>query len=282
MLTTQIMMEHGIGSAYREPPQAPPVFSRDKSSLIRDAEAVNQKTKILLDEILSAFTPENATFAGVAEAIARNYDHNTTKTRLISFYRKVSPDPEMREYSRKADDIIDEFDNSAVLRRDIFSLVQALYDKRQTLGLDEEQIRLIRRLRQQYVAYGLTIPPGANRERFFQITTQLQSLQAEYRRNLNEENGCLWLTREELLGVPDDVVSNLEKGSGANEGMLQLTFKYPHVNPTVEHATNPETRKRVFVANDNKVPKPLPFASRSCPDKGSLCKMLSSLKRRFV
>lgn len=167
--------------------------------------------------------------------------------------------------------MIDEFDNSAVLRQDISSLVQALYDKRQTLGLDEEQIRLIQRLRQQYIAYGLTIPSGVNRERFVQITTQLQSLQAEYRRNLDEEDGCLWLTREELLGVPDDVVSNLEKGSGANEGMLRLTFKYPHVNPTVEHATNPETRKRVLPTTTRYQPPPSTF--RSCPDKGSLCKM---------
>ncbi|OAA80264.1 Neurolysin/Thimet oligopeptidase, domain 2 [Akanthomyces lecanii RCEF 1005] len=35
--------------------------------------------------------------------------------------------------------------------------------------------------------------------------------------------------------------------------MLRLTFKYPHVHPTIEHATNPETRKRVFLANDNKL-----------------------------
>ncbi len=252
--TIQIAMEHGIRSAYREPPQAPPVFTRDKDSLIREAEAVNRKTKALLDEISSAFTPENATFAEVAEAIARNYDRNTIKTRLISFYRKVSPDPEMREYSRKADDIIDKFDDSVILRQDIFNLVKALYDKRQTLGLDEEQIRLIRRLRQQYIACGLTIPPGSDRGRFSQINARLQSLQAEYRKNLNEEDGCLWLTPEELLGVPDEVVSNLQKGSGENEGMLRLTFKYPHVHPTIEHATNPETRKRVFLANDNKVP----------------------------
>lgn len=66
----------------------------------------------------------------------------------------------------------------------------------------------------------------------------------------------MWLTPEELLGVPDEVVSNLQKGSGENEGMLRLTFKYPHVHPNIGHATNPETRKRVFLANDNKVPNP--------------------------
>lgn len=86
------------------------------------------------------------------------------------------------------------------------------------------------------------------------LTRRLQSqIQIAFSKNLNEENGGIWFTKEELSGVPEDVIGGLEKGSGENEGKVKLTFKYPDLLPTLKFATNPDTRRKLFIENENKV-----------------------------
>jgi metallopeptidase MepB len=62
-----------------------------------------------------------------------------------------------------------------------------------------------------------------------------------------------------LEGVPKDVLSGLEKGKGENKGMLRLTFKYPDFIPTLRYAKNSETRKRFYIANENKCNQNVPL-----------------------
>ena len=53
--------------------------------------------------------------------------------------------------------------------------------------------------------------------------------------------------------MPEDVLGGLEKGTGENEGKVKLSFKYPDLFPTLKFATNANTRRKVFVENENKV-----------------------------
>ena len=50
--------------------------------------------------------------------------------------------------------------------------------------------------------------------------------------------------------------------TGENEGKVKLSFKYPDLFPTLKFAKNPETRKKVFIANENKVCRKLRPDSR--------------------
>ena len=83
---------------------------------------------------------------------------------------------------------------------------------------------------------------------------RLSILAIDFSKHLNEESGGIWFTPEELLGVPEDVLSGLKKGepSSENEGKLFLTYKYPDLFPTLKYAVSAETRKRVWLGNENK------------------------------
>lgn len=247
------MTSVNISQKYRSPPQAPPVFASTKESVLDDARSSIAAQRAVLDKIASSFSLETATFEGVMEAIARSNDQATVVTRVLIRYRTVSPNPELREASREAKRMLGDFNTESMMREDIFKLVDALYQKRETLGLGTEDMRLLETTHKQYISHGLGLPPGASRERFKQIAGRLAALTIEFGKNLNEEDGCLWLTADELRGVPHDIVSNLDKGSGENEGKLRLTFKYPHLFPTLKYAVSPETRKRLLIANENKV-----------------------------
>lgn len=136
------------------------------------------------------------------------------------------------------------------MREDVFNLVDAALKKKEQL--DPESQRRLEKDHKSYIRNGLSLPAGPKRDRFKEIKQRLSQISIAFQKNLNEENGELWFSAEELHGVPEDVIATLKKGEGDKEGKLRLTFKYPDLFPTLKYATNAETRKKVMVANENK------------------------------
>jgi metallopeptidase MepB len=236
---------------YQKPPQAPPSFIATSASLVEDAKSLCGNTRTLLDKIAAELTPETATFANVVLPMAEDENKAGLQNRIIGFYQAVSGDPALRDASSKAEEIMDEFSIEASMREDIFKLVNAAFEKKEKL--DPESQRLLERERKSYITNGLGIPAGPQRERYKEIRKRLSQIQIEFQKNLNEENGGIWFTKNELEGVPSDVVEGFEKGTGDNEGKVRFTFKYPDLFPTLKFALDPEVRKKVFIENENKV-----------------------------
>lgn len=256
-----IMASSSTPEKYRSPPQAPPLFNGTKDSVLGDCRALIAAQRAVLDNIAATVTPETATFSNTMEALARDEDQAKLSSDILTFYQYVSSDASLRESSSEADRLLTEFNIESMMREDIFKLVDAVYQKRAVLSLDAESLRLLEKWRKGYITYGLGIPAGSQRDRFKQLKTRLSNIAIEFSKNLNEENGCLWLTPEELQGVPEDVVSSLDKGSSENEGKLRLTFKYPHLLPTLKFAVNPDVRRRLLIADSNKVRIPAPCST---------------------
>lgn len=218
-----------------------------------DAKSICEKTRKLLDKIAAEVTPETATFDNVLKPIAEDEDLAGLQNRIIGFYQAVSTDPALRDASSKAEELMDEFAIETSMREDIFKLVDAAFRKKEELGLDPESLRLLERDRKSYITNGLGIPEGPDRERYKEIRKKLSTMQITFQKNLNEENGGIWFTPKQLEGVPQDVVDGFEKGTGANEGKLRFTFKYPDLFPVLKFALDSETRQKVFIENENKV-----------------------------
>lgn len=139
------------------------------------------------------------------------------------------------------------------MRQDIFDLVSAVETKneKEPVSDDPESLRLLEKMNKDYVRNGLALSED-KRARFKEIKKELSTLAIEFSKRLNEENGGIWFTLEQLKGVPEDVLAGLKKGEGENEGKLWLTFKYPDLFPTMKYAVDPETRRLVFLGNENK------------------------------
>ena len=140
------------------------------------------------------------------------------------------------------------------MREDIFKLVRAIHKSPDSAKLDPESARLLQKTYKNYIRSGLDLPAEPERARFKDIKKRLSNLSIDFNKRLNEENGGLWFSAEELHGVPNDVLSTLKKAEAGteNEGKLFLTFKYPDLFPTMKYAVSAETRKRVFLGNENK------------------------------
>ena len=208
------------------------------------------RSRAIQDALVKDVTPADASFRNVLLPVALDDNKMAIESHIIGFYQAVSTDKTLRDASTDAEKLLDDFSIESSMREDIFKLVDAVLQKKESL--DPESQRLLEKDHKSYIRNGLNLPAGPQRDRFKEIKQRLSAISIEFQKNLNEEQGGIWFSREELDGVPDDVVDGLKAGEGENEGKLWLTFKYPDLFPTLKYATHAETRKRVFVENENK------------------------------
>ncbi|KAK7956377.1 uncharacterized protein PG986_005599 [Apiospora aurea] len=260
---------------YKNPPQPPPTFTGTKDSIASQAKALCDTTRSVLDKVVAQVPVEKATFASVLKPMAEDEDQSALNGRILGFYQYVSADEDLRNASTEAEKIMDEFAIECNMRDDVFQLVDAVFKKRESEPkIDSESLRLLEKEHKNYIKNGLGLPQGPQRDRFKEIKKRLSQISIQFQKNLNEENGGVWFTKEELDGVPSDVVEGLEKGTGENEGKVRLSFKYPDLFPTLKFAKNPETRRKVFIANENKVNDNLPLFKETIVLRDEAARML--------
>ncbi|KAM5434775.1 metalloendopeptidase [Microsporum ferrugineum] len=244
-------------SALRTPPQAPPLFTGTPTSVVADTKRLIELSRAVQDGVANNVTAETATFDKVILPLARDENTMALESHILGFYQSVSTDSKLRDASTEAERLMNDFGIESAMREDLYRLVDAAVKKGEKL--DPESQKLLEKEHKDYLRNGLGLPVGPQRDRFKEIKKRLSEISIEFQKNLNEENGGLWFTREQLAGVPEDVLSGLKKGEGENEGKLRLTFKYPDLFPTLKYAINPETRKAVMIANENKCNQNIPL-----------------------
>ena len=78
---------------------------------------------------------------------------------------------------------------------------------------------------------------------------RISQLKIEFRRNRSNERVSIWLTPQELEGVPEDTISGLKAGDGENRGKLQLQIHNPNHSRFFSFVKNGEIRKQLQFAN---------------------------------
>ena len=182
--------------------------------------------------------------------MAQDDNRVALQSHIIGFYQYISPDEGLRNASTDAEKMFDDWGIEASMREDIFQLVDAVFQRDETL--DPESRRLLEKDRTGYIRAGLGVPAGPKRDRFKEIKKRLSELTIAFSKTLNEETGGLWFARGELDGMPDDVLGNLQEGTGENEGKVRLTFQYPDLFPALKYVKSAESRKAIYIANENK------------------------------
>ena len=253
---------------FKQPPQAPPLFTGTPESIVKDTKEMLAKSKKVIDDIVAKTSDNDASFKNVLLPMAHDENLQTLSAHILGFYQSVSTDQSLRDASTEAEKLMDEYSIDANMREDVFRLVNAVSKKGEKL--DAESQRLLEKEHKSYIRNGLNLPAGPIRDRFKEIKMRLSQLSIEFNKNLNEEKGGIWFTKEELDGVPDDVVDLLKK----EDGKYWLTFKYPDLFPTLKYAKNPATRQKVFVANENKVNQNVPLFKEAMLLRDEMARLL--------
>jgi metallopeptidase MepB len=245
----------------RTPPQPPGVFDATPSSILKDANELNNRTSIVWDAIVASVKPENATFENTILPIIHDENEKNTKDRILKFYASTSPSNELRDASNAATTLRNDADVELYLRADMFKLVDVILRKTKADpgNLDSESLYYIEKLHRKFHQNGCGISDTATKQKFEEKMKRLQDLVRQCSSGFHEESTGLWLTLEELDGVPESLINRLKKGDGENEGKVWLTTKVPHTGPVLTSAKLAATRKKVYYAVKSRLPQNIPL-----------------------
>lgn len=143
---------------------------------------------------------------------------------------------------------ISKFYNELTLDPRILKRIKSVYDRRETLGLDAQQMRLIERDYDALVRGGALLDDAAKAQ-LIAINGELASLYSTFNEKLqaDEEKYLVVTDQAELAGLPDSFVASLK--SAAQERQVDgwvLVNTRSVMQPVLENATNRALREKVW------------------------------------
>jgi peptidyl-dipeptidase Dcp len=145
--------------------------------------------------------------------------------------------------------------NAITFNRALFNRINDLYERRATLGLTAEQLRLLERSHNQFVRAGAAATPE-QQARLGAINEELSTKFADFgRRLLADENTAIFITnRRDLAGLPQNIVDALARAATerGREGQWAVVNTRSSVDPFLTFSTNRALRQQVWTAFKNR------------------------------
>lgn len=144
--------------------------------------------------------------------------------------------------------------SSAVYQNEaLFARLHALYEKRGTLGLTTEQLRLLERLHLDFERAGATLGKQ-DKTRFAAIVEELATLSTQFAQNVLADESSFTLTLatpDERAGLPSFVLDAAQQAArerGLPEGTYVITLSPSLAEPFLTFAERRDLREQVWCA----------------------------------
>lgn len=246
-----------------QPPSGHPLrslhyfLSHTPTSIKESVERLLKQSRELHDR-LGSTTDQEISWKIIIAPLAHHDNKFQQEKTLLKFYQYASPSAELRIASRKAAEELEEFEIEKHLRDDLFKVIDAVKKDPSSKGLDIQSRHYLESEHRRYVANGLSLEPGPQRDRFKEIKMRMNVLSVKFQRNLDEDNGEISIAIEDLDGVPADVINRLKKDPEQYD-MTRVTLQYADYLPIIDNAKKGDTRKRLFLTFENKCENNVPL-----------------------
>ena len=173
---------------------------------------------------------------------------------------------EMNEIAEKVSPMLSELNDGIILSDKLFQRVKTVYDQRDQLGLNAEQMRLVTETYKAFADNGANLPED-KKERLKAINQELGLLSLQFGNNVvAETNAYRYFVKDEaeLKGLPESAKAAAaeEAEAAGHPGEWLFTPKRTSFTPVLQYCENRELRKELLMAyttranhdndNDNK------------------------------
>jgi peptidyl-dipeptidase Dcp len=238
-------------SASTLPYQAPP-FDRIREEHYRPAFEEGMKRQ--LDEIRAiAESAEPPTFANTLEAMERSGELLTRVSKVFFNLAQSNTTGGIQKLKAEMAPRLAAHRDAIYLNAKLFARVEALYAKRDALGLDPESAYLLERTRRAFLRAGARLSP-ADQQALRALNQEESSLQTQFGERLLAETNASALVlddRRELAGLSEGEIA--EAAERAKErgtpGKWVLTLQNTTQQPALASLTDRAVRRRLFEAS---------------------------------
>lgn len=165
----------------------------------------------------------------------------------IFFPSYSSTDGEVRKASSESQQVVSKYYIEVSMREELYQAVKDAknnsYEK-----LDTLEQRLVDRNLRNFRRNGLDLD-DETKSKVKGIKETLSTLSIEYSQVLNEITDVVEYSREELDGVPEEVIKSFKQN---DEGTYLVGMSYPEILPIFDYANNDETRAKMVKVYGNR------------------------------
>ena len=158
---------------------------------------------------------------------------------------------EMQAAAREITPMLSKHRDAISMNPELFKKVKAVYDKRADLGLDDQQIRVVEKIYQDFERNGANLS-AEDQEKLKAINTELSTLSLKFGENLLAEtnkNFKLVVDKEsDLAGLSADVIARaaLDAQKTGDSGKWVFTLAKPSMLPFLTYAQNRDLREKLY------------------------------------
>lgn len=228
-----------------------PDFSKIKTEHYMPAfeEGIKQQ-KAEIDAITG--NTEAPTFANTIEALEQSGDLLNEVSAVFFNLAECINSPEMEKIAEEATPLVSAHSDDIMLNAKLFERVKAVYDQRESLGLDGEQMRLVEETYKNFVRNGANIPAD-KQDRFREINSLLASLTLRFGNNVLKATNSqsMTLSEEQVkdLGLTDGQLAAAKEAAEADTNCKEdykFTLDMPSWEPFMQNCTDRNLRKTLW------------------------------------
>ena len=213
-----------------------PAFERGMAEQMTEIEAI-------------AANPEAATFDNTIVAMERTGQMLNLSNRVFNALTSAHTNDTLEEIDTEMAPRFSAHNDNILLNSDLFARVSALFEARDSLGLDAEAVHLLERYHTDFVRAGAEIS-DEEKSRLREINAELAELGTQFGQNvLNEVNDSAVVvdTRAELQGLSDSQIESAAKEATSRDldGKYVLTLQNTTQQPPLTVLENRELRQRI-------------------------------------
>ena len=225
--------------------------------------------KVKIEHYLPAFEEAIRQNKAEIDAIVNNEDAPTFENTIVAldrsgllldrvtgvFFNVLEADgnDEMNAIAEQVSPMLSELSDGIILNDALFQRVKAVYDEREQLGLNAEQMRLVTQTYKAFSDNGANLPED-KKERLKEINQELSLLSLKFGNNVvaetNSDDVKRFITDEALLaGLPESAKAAAaeEAEAAGHPGEWLFTPKRTSFTPVLQYCENRELRKQLLM-----------------------------------
>lgn len=248
------VMDNPFFAEYNTPFSTPPFDNINEDhylpAFIKGMEEQNKEIETIINN------PDEPTFENTIEAIEYSGNLLSKVSRVFNAMTESNTSEKLQNISKEISPKLSKHRDEINLNPKLFERVKSVYNKKDNLGLNTEQAKLLDEYYKGFVRGGANLNP-ADKDKFKEINSQLSLLTLQFGENVLKENNSFQLVidnKDDLEGLTEDVIA-----SGAEEAAAKglkdkwvFTLQKPSMIPFLQYSKKRELREKLYKGYLNK------------------------------
>ena len=233
---------------YNTPFDVPPFGEIKNEHFLPAIKAAIAEQKTEIDNIIRRH--DAVTFDNTIAALDASGKSLRNVTNVFYNLQSAHTSDELQKLAKQASPLLSAHQDDIMLNELLFEKVAAVYEQKDELGLNKEQMMLLDKTYKRFSRNGAALN-DADKNKLRKINEELSLLSLQFDENLLAEtnNFKLFITDEaDLAGLPESVKNAAAEAAKAEgkEGQWLFTLQKPSLIPFLQYAENRDLREKLF------------------------------------